>query len=452
MKKIRETWIYRTLSSTKTAVYLLFALTVFYLIGTVFPQGVTVESYEKAGGTFLFAAKYLGVLHVFKTPLFLASAVLLGINTVICTVERLRGLLKSLRKDSTVPGKRIPLEPGTEPEKLVDALTAKGFRFRGAKGGKTEETVLFFSKGVNLSALSIAFHLLLALCIGAFFHTFLFSFENHFTLGQGEETEITLRNGEKAPFKVKLNEFKTVYVDDPEINFPNSPLLRIASILSGPSEETRFTLNEGAVSVTDWISDVSILENGEEIMRASVKVGKPLSYGGVRIYQMGYDQEVVMQVGKKKLTITPGKPFEVGGEKFVISAVKHGKWLRLDGGEGEVKPHVVVYKVTGKNRYDRKRMGRAFMGKWANIAKKRFKLLSFKEKSVFSYRKDPAVGFLYLAGFLVNALIFLRLVITEEKVRITLNRSTGGFATITLRGVFGRSQAADILDNFRKKA
>ncbi|RMG58398.1 MAG: hypothetical protein D6713_07880 [Deltaproteobacteria bacterium] len=447
--KFRETRIYRLLTSTKTAVIVLLVLVLFFLIGTVFPQGASVEEYEKAKGTFLFAARYLGVLHIFSTPLFFAAALFLGLNTFFCTLERFRGILRKRGNPSPAGGTILREAEGFTADEITEILHKEGLRLR-KKEEREGEIRLHFRRGPSLVGLSVLFHGLIVLSIGAFFHTYLFSYENYLSLGPGETADVTVPAEKEPLFTIRLDDFRTVYVDNPEITFPRAPLLRIASIIS-PDEETRFTLPEGAVSVDDWISRVTVLRKGEEVAQADVLVGRPLSYGGVKLYQMGYDQKITLRVGKEKLSVEPGKPFSVGKEKFVVSAARHGEWRRLDGTKGKVKPHVTLYRVTGKGRYDREKVTRLFKGKPEKVGKNRFLFQDFSEKSVFSYRVDPAVSFLSVAAFLINLLIFLRLVTTEERVTVTVKDGEAPRASAHTRGVFARRKSLDLSGLFSRR-
>ena len=88
---------YNWLASVKTTVYLLSALALSYVVGTIFPQGESIHDYITAGGAFQFFVLNFELLDFFTSAFFLLLALLLLISLVICTYERLKILIKPRR-------------------------------------------------------------------------------------------------------------------------------------------------------------------------------------------------------------------------------------------------------------------------------------------------------------------------------------------------------------------
>ncbi len=93
---------YRTLASTRLALWLLAGLGMMMLVGTLLPQ-LPVQMEESAQAVWLAYAneKYgslfvplhsLGLFQMFRSPAFLALVAALLVNTALCTINRLRSL------------------------------------------------------------------------------------------------------------------------------------------------------------------------------------------------------------------------------------------------------------------------------------------------------------------------------------------------------------------------
>ncbi|HXI10373.1 MAG TPA: hypothetical protein VNK06_06160, partial [Thermodesulfobacteriota bacterium] len=71
-KAARALWrAYTLFASTTTAVVILGIMALFYVAGTVFPQGATLTEYENAGGGLDFLVTNFDLLGLFTTPVFL---------------------------------------------------------------------------------------------------------------------------------------------------------------------------------------------------------------------------------------------------------------------------------------------------------------------------------------------------------------------------------------------
>ncbi len=438
---MRKNVIYRHLASTKTAIYLLLVLSLFFLIGTIFPQGVGLEEYREAGGKFIFGARYLGFLNIFQSPLFLLAGLLLTLNTLVCTAERIIVLARR-RSGEWHPGKEgrrsYAIPAGSDiPDlllRLKAALKKRGYKLRREEVSESGGT-LTFARGIDLTITSILFHAGIFLCLLLFYSTHYLSYENVLSLYPGETKEVELLGEKMAPFQLKLNEFSTLYEDNPKIAFPPKAHMKIAALISKAGEKAAFKLEPGAVAVSDWISDLSIQREGKEVLRKKVEVNVPLRHGGFTFYQMGYDQEVELKVGGETRTISPGKPFEGKQERLMISGVRHGTLNRIDGSSEKIKPFFSLYRLKeGGSRKDREKLGDLSLGERRRIAGIAVTFSRFREASVLSYRVDPSVGILYYLSFLVIILITARLYLRQSRVKVVAAPGAGdGTVTVSLR-------------------
>jgi len=102
--RTRDLWrsAYRMLASTRLALWLLAALGMMMLVGTLLPQlpvqmeesaqTVWLARAEQKYGSLFVPLRSLGLFQMFHSPAFLALVAALLINTALCTTNRLRSL------------------------------------------------------------------------------------------------------------------------------------------------------------------------------------------------------------------------------------------------------------------------------------------------------------------------------------------------------------------------
>ena len=455
---IRKSFFYRKLSSTKTTIFLLFLLSLLYLIGTVFPQEVEVKEYVDAGGRFVFAAQHLGLLHIFRTPLFFLTGALLSLNALFCTLERVRSLLNKTSsrdvKNMDEEGETLTQSMGKEME---ETLKSRGYRLKNRKSHRGGLS-LTFKKGFDLSLLSILYHGGIFIAILAFFHTHYYAFENTLTLFPGKSVEVSVQGGEKAPFSLKLNRFRTLYVDNPEFHFPEKGLQRISAILSPSGVKGSFSMGKKRVAVSDWLSDLSVMEKGREVLKKEIQVNDPLRYRGFTFYQMGYMQEITIESGGKVMTVESGRPFSLrkGGEKFILSSLRHGEVRTVEGKIRSLPPGLSLYRAgkTAEGRWKKE-------GKGLDIKRGERKLIggrgvtfqSFREASILSYRIDPAASLLSTISYPIVLFILLCLTLSRKTIRVRIDGKGEAELSCVTKGAFSskEKEKREIVEFCRKK-
>lgn len=173
----RNTW--RGLTSMRTALILLFLLSVAALPGALLPQRTpspnAVDNYFRENPTFAPILDRFGLFDVFATPWFAAIYLLLFISLIGCLVPRSWELLRGLRAAPVaVPRNlaRLPhhrrAESELSPDEVVDAARA---RLRGWKLAVREERggarTISAEKGALREVGNLVFHFsLLALLAG----------------------------------------------------------------------------------------------------------------------------------------------------------------------------------------------------------------------------------------------------------------------------------------------
>ncbi len=172
-----------------------------------------------------------------------------------------------------------------------------------------------------------------------------------------------------------------------------------------------------------------------ETTEASLSVNHPFRRGPLALYQMGYEQKITLQVGRKTIEVEPYKPFKVEGLKgrFMLGEIKWGKMKKKDGSVVDLSPRAYLYRLgdTGKER-----LGLLKKDRHLRISGRRWRIKDFREASVLSYRVDRGVPLAGLGTTVAVISIFLRafgrfmrVSILREGDRLYLRIQTSGVFT-----------------------
>lgn len=358
-------------TSLTVAVILICILAVLSVIGALIPQGMDEEFYNKAWSPATYhTLRDLGLLNVYRGPLFVVPALLLGLNLLCCSIKILKR---------------------------------------------------FFPEGITgRNVVSALYHLcMLAMFVG-FFTTFLVSFGGELTLKPDEQVKVELKKGEtnwakfarrlgweaprneKAPFELKLNKFETTYVE-----------------------------KSGHVFVKDWVSDLAVVEGGRVVKRKRIQVNDPLVYRGLKFYQAFYNQKIRIAVDGVERVVAPGEPLAVGKDMMMVSSVKGGTLL-TESGPRPLGPYVEL-KEMPKDKWHREQKDirpgiKVNLGEIKPVGGKRVKFVNYEEASGLTYKSDPAVKYLWVIWIAFTALIAVRVYIQESAVIWFRGRRKGGAA------------------------
>ncbi|MBW2645841.1 MAG: cytochrome c biogenesis protein ResB [Deltaproteobacteria bacterium] len=283
--------IWSFFASVKLSVVLLLVLAVTSIIGTVIPQNEDPASYFQRYGEALYKIfKFLGLFDMYHSWWFLFILMMLTINLVVCSFNRLPTVWRIVsvknpkfnkkrfnnirRKDSFI----IP----SSPEKLKSVY--ESYIIKKLRYCHSEETdagfVLYAERGRWTRMGVYIVHLsIIILFIGAIFGS-LFGYNGWVNIPEGETVDhIRLRENSKPyqlDFALRCNEFKATFYD------------------SGMPKEYK--------------SSLTIIENGQEVLTRSIVVNDPLRYKGVSFYQSGYGTLPPDRVTLKLVDYKAGKP------------------------------------------------------------------------------------------------------------------------------------------------
>ena len=258
-------------ASTKLTVFIFFILAICSIIGTLLPQGLTLEEMRKhfSPGAFWWIQTFS--LHdIYHALWFQSLLLLLSINLVVCSLDRLPKTIKLIRHrdDQINPDKltkfslhrqlscKLPFEDAIarttavisgEFSSLHRLDSESGFSGVAEKGRWSRMMVYL----VHLSVLLIL--------VGAIMGS-VFGFKGYMQIAEGESSsDVQLMKDMRVltlPFEVRCDDFDVSFYD------------------TGMPKEFR--------------SDLTILADGREALKQSIWVNDPLTFEGVTFYQSSY--------------------------------------------------------------------------------------------------------------------------------------------------------------------
>ncbi len=273
-KKSGANPIWHFFSSVRLAIFLLIILAVTSIIGTIIPQGETLQYYLNNFGPGMFKAiKLLRLDDTYHSWWYLTLLGLFSLNLVICTFNRLPFTLKLFKRDyidvtpdylRRVTYRREWHVATGDLAGLREALLSKLREIAGPYREKRLDdggTVFLSERGKwsywGLYGLHISILIIFA---GAVYGS-LTGFKGRIMLLEGETTDHAMAAAdpsEKIPlgFAVRCDRFFVDFYD------------------TGAPKEFR--------------SDLTIIDNGREVLKKSILVNDPLTYKGVTFYQSSY--------------------------------------------------------------------------------------------------------------------------------------------------------------------
>lgn len=257
--------------SVKLAVILLILIAASSIIGTVIPQNASSQFYIHTYGNFWFNIfSVFNIVDMYHAWWFLCLLMLLCLNIVVCSIERLSLTWKIIfpksidfqadryRKKKNIEKIIIHSDLQSAFQKC-ETLLSKSMKTVISR--KTDSGMMLYAEkgrwtriGVYIVHVSILF-LLLGALLGASF-----GFKGNMQLNEGEAKDIVLmpkqQTALKLNFSIRCNRFGVKFYD------------------SGMPEEFK--------------SSLTIIENGQDVLTADILVNKPLRYKGINIFQSSY--------------------------------------------------------------------------------------------------------------------------------------------------------------------
>jgi len=429
--------IWGFLTSLKLVVILLLILSALSITGTVIEQNKPLQEYYRfyQPGTVALFSK-LGLFDMYHSWWFVACLSLLALNITACTMDRYRGIMAGMRKKNRILDEKLSKSlqnlttiryalPLDAVEKKMVELAGKGFPGKPvvttAEDGGSH---YFFEKGKYSRLAFFMTHLsILIIFLGAMVGSF-FGYKGYVNIFEGEAvSQVETRAGkiQKLNFQVKCNTFHAEF-------YPGGAPM-------------------------DYRSDLSIVQNGKEVVRKTIRVNDPLTFEGVTFYQSSYggqpDQvviDVVNRDGSLKGTVTApfGRMVDIPGVADKMETVDYKEHYHLpDGSEGGRALDVHIYPEKGGEAeawllmdhpdYDKQRGGDYYF---------RVKELKLKKYTGLQVNKDPGEILVWLGSILLIAGIMIAFFMSHKKLWISLRTDNKGRSELTIGGTANKNRDA----------
>lgn len=293
--------VWKFFTSIKLTVVVLLTLAVTSIVGTLIPQNEDPAAYVQAYGEFAFRLfSTLGLFDMYHSWWFQSLILLLTVNIVVCSIDRLsatRNILfvrkpsyhvsrfRKLKNKETFDDDRSPEQIRTLYASYFERAfrhsqmenTEKGFCIFGEKGRWTR----FGVYTVHLSVIL----LLVGGLIGS-----IFGFDGFANIPEGETvTSVRLGNNGKTlplPFELRCDDFNVSFYD------------------SGMPKEYR--------------SSLTILEDGQPVLTKEIIVNDPLRYKGISMFQSSYGP---MPPNKASLNLTSKQTGMIYKKQVIVGEV-----------------------------------------------------------------------------------------------------------------------------------
>ena len=225
------------LRSMRFGMLLLALIALLSIVGTLIPQGQTLEAYEAAYGRSAYAIMFLGLDHLYSTWYYVGLFLLLCVNLLFCSVLRFGRVRRARGALLAAADRAAELEGFSHPDPEA-VLRKKGFR-RSGDG--------WLRNGLGLYG-SFITHLALLLMLIACACVFALEVKTDYTVKVGEQ--VTLEDG---------------------------TVLRVDSF----SMESDGRL--------DYVSDLTATLPNGETASGTIRVNQPKKFGRYKVYQQSYN-------------------------------------------------------------------------------------------------------------------------------------------------------------------
>jgi cytochrome c biogenesis protein len=303
--------IFDLFRSLKLTIALLIVLAILSIVGTIITQNASEADYIERYGLGLYEIlNFFSLFDMYHSWWFSAILALLVLNLVACTFERFpavwRQVFHGSQSEELQPAMLKTLafvekmkSSGPIDGKTVEEMEVRtGKRFGHPKRFETESSVTFFSEkgrfsrfGVPITHVSI-----LIILIGGLLGS-VYGFKGFVNILEGETVDQIYLRTKKAQIPKPLG--FSVRCDDFKVSYYNMP---------GKEKY-----------VKEYVSDLTILENGRPTLSQKVAVNHPLHYRGLAFYQSSYGALNRVAVGVQ---------FKDQKEKTLLS-VGEGETVRL---------------------------------------------------------------------------------------------------------------------------
>ena len=423
--------VWNFLISVKLAIWIIIVLAVTSILGTVVEQNQPPEKYHQVYEDWAYSLMdRINLFDMYHSWWFLLLLCLFTLNLSCCTIDRLPRVIRTVRKP------KLTLDDATEKSlSLTERWKRKGDVPRWADNYKaalarvfaapkvTEAdgvVHLYAEKGVSSRFGAYATHAgIVIVFIGAIIGN-VFGFKSYVNIPDGKEaSHLDARGGKEhidLPFSVRNNRFW------------------LETYPSGQPKK--------------YASDLSVMENGREVLRKTITVNDPLVYKGVWFYQSSYGQEggasaqvaVSRQDGTSlgSISLRPNEPVPIDGYG-VVRGVNYEQNFQGNGPALQVviekpgQPASDLWILQGRPDLDRRRNDSLVFS---------FGGLTAKMYTGLQVAKDPGVNVVWLGCLLLTAGMMISFFLSHRRIWIRLAEGSHGKVEVTAAGSANRNRPA----------
>jgi cytochrome c biogenesis protein len=425
--------IWNFAASVKLAIIVLILIAATSIIGTVIPQNAGNAFYmHKYNGFTYKLFSIFDFFDMYNAWWFLLLLLLLVINIIACSLSRLNKTWKiifpkkisfNIARYKKIKSNKTFVKQGEFKSIASEYKAYLSRRFRHILTKEDETTISIYGEkgrwtrfGVYIVHISILF-LLIGALIGA-----AFGFKGHLNLNEGESADSIIISKQKIEkklgFSIKCNTFNIKFYD------------------TGAPEEFK--------------SNISIIENNKEILKADIIVNDPLRYKGINFFQSSYgvassdriDLEILSKESKMTYhqTLNTGDSFNIpeNGGKFTL--IKYLPQFDFKGHSLGESFLGTVKKVDGKEfmvilptrfpTFDRMRNG-DFAFIVGDFEKKYYTGLQVTH--------DPGVVYVYIGFIFMIAGCFITFFMSHQSIMVEITKDHENKLNILVAGTANRN-------------
>lgn len=262
----------KTFSSIDLALFIISAIAVTSIAGTVIPQGESLQFYsERYGYKPAVILEILNLTNMYSSYWFQGLLIILCVNLVVCSWERLPRVLAITRKDNLeISTANIANNPATTvllstqqysaESKSVLTSSLESLSFKSAEKSDSEY-LLLHEKGAWSRFGAYIVHLSILLIIGGALVGKFIGYSAFVFIDEGTSTPTVHEDGDShrnipLGFEVFCQNFTTDY-------YPNG-------------------------SPKEYRSDLIVFESGNKVLEKTISVNDPLKYKGLTFFQASY--------------------------------------------------------------------------------------------------------------------------------------------------------------------
>ncbi len=446
--------LWHLLTSMRFALVLILVLAVLALVGTLVvqaPAGVLGDSQAKADWLDKVRPKYggwtsvmeaLGLFNIFNSIWFRVVAAGLVVSTLACSLHRIPGMWKTATRPHVGVGRAFfehapqheslhyQAAPAEALEQVREAFRRRHFRTLVEDDG----TIHLYADRFRWAPFGgLGAHLALVVIVTGAIIGATFGFrDSNFVLAEGSSAPVPTRAG----LTLKLVSFQDSYYAD-----------------------------TGAPS--DYASDLILYQDGQQVMRQTIRVNDPMRYGDISFYQSFYGPAAVMKVtdASGKSLFDEGVPLAWSDSNsnrrigsFTIPEKDLTVWVVGTNGSGDtvVRPgqmRVEVYKSDDQaTPVDAQSLD---PGKPVTISGLSFLFERERQFTGLSVAKDPGAPLIWLGCALLFFGFVIRFTIQHRRIWARIAARPGGGSTVALASVGHRdvplgTEYAGLIDDLRR--